>query len=75
MKSHREGVLYMKSNKTTNYGWGYILADCILLIDAIIDVCEGETTTYELLILCVLCVVTACSLLWWIKKRRNRKNT
>lgn len=61
----------MKSSKEINYGWGYILTDCILLIDAIIDVCKGETTTEEILILCILCIATVCILLWQVIKRRK----
>lgn len=63
----------MKSNNETKYSWGYILADCILLLNAIVDVLSGKTTLQEILVLLVISVLSACLLFSWIKKRTEKR--
>ena len=60
----------MKPKGTAHYGVGYILTDCILLLDAIIDICTGETTIKEILALAILSVLTVCLFFAWLKRRR-----
>ena len=59
--------------KETKYGIGSIIADCILLVEVIIDICTGKLTWYNLLILILLSILLGITIVVLMRRRRRKE--
>ena len=63
----------MKPGRSVKYGVGCIIADCILIVEAIINIRTGRIPGIELFTIIVLSIIIAIFLVALVKKN-NRKN-
>lgn len=63
----------MKSNNSGKYGVGWILLDCILLIDTIVDISTGKLTTANLCMMIIFSLLLTILVVAWIKAAIKRR--
>lgn len=63
----------MKPNKPIKYGIGYIILDCVLIVEAFIDVRTGRITGVELFAIITLSITLAAVLVALIKNSIRKK--
>lgn len=63
----------MEPRRPVKYGIGCILVDCILIVEAIVNICTGRMTWVELFTIIVLSIIFAVLLIALIKKNTKKK--
>lgn len=63
----------MKPEQLRSYGVGSLLIDCLLFVDAIIDICTGKFTMDDLLTLLSINLLLAIPLIILIKKKMTKR--
>ena len=59
--------------KEIKYGIGSIIADCILIVEVIIDIYTGKLTWYNLLILILLSILLGITIVVLMRRRRRKE--
>ena len=59
--------------KETKYGIGAIIADCLLLVEVIIDIYTGKLTWFNLLILILLSIILGITIVVLMRRRRRKE--
>jgi membrane protein implicated in regulation of membrane protease activity len=59
--------------KETKYGIGSIIADCILLVEVIIDICTGKLTWFNFLVFILLSIILVALISTLMRRRRKKE--
>ena len=61
------------SPKETKYGIGAIIADCLLMVEVIVDIYTGELTWFKLLIFILLGTILSATIIALARRRRRKE--